>query len=80
MKFCEISFTCTGQTTVGFHAEDSDLSVELVLAVLLRGLPLPPLVEAPTGLPPPQLGEVARHDQLGVLSAWEVTSEMDIAM
>ena len=64
VKFCEILFTSV------LVVEDSDLSVELVLAVLLRGLPLPPLVEAPAGLPPPQLGEVTRHDQLVGLSAW----------
>ena len=64
VKFCEILFTSV------LVVEDSDLSVELVLAVLLRGLPLPPLVEAAAGLPPPQLGEVTRHDQLVGLSAW----------
>ena len=74
MKFCEILFTSV------LVVEDSDLSVELVLAVLLRGLPLPPLVEAAAGLPPPQLGEIARHDQLAGALAWEVTSEMDVAM
>ena len=70
---------CTGQS-LEFLVDDSGLSVELVLAVLLRGLPLPPLVEAAAGLPPPQLGEVARHHQLAGASAWDVTSEMDVAM
>ena len=70
MKSCEISLTSVlVRLQKEFLIDDSDLSVELILAVLLRGLPLPPLVEAAAGLTPPQLGEVARHDQLtGALS------------